>query len=227
MLLVRSYSSRTKRSSSYIYSTLISLGKELLKGICHLWEYFLYIPCSSLLSSTNERKYSEGMDNGEKLSWVHGGNQLVNRYVPKAGSSTKSYLQLVSIYVAEIIYSQYHNIGIHSAYDHLLDHLLYIICHMLMHASVRLLVWTWADAGHIGLGRRVEDHRSTCCIHFLAITIGRHIISRESKLKSSVVFWSIRRKPFQFFSMTLDGTTLFLLPLPILSLLVHLRLSWI
>ena len=51
----------------------------------------------------------EGMDDGESciLSWVHGGNQLVNMYVPNAGSSAKSYPQLVRIYVAERSYNPY------------------------------------------------------------------------------------------------------------------------
>ena len=61
------------------------------------------------------------MEDGESstLSWVHGCSQLVNSYVPEAGSSTKSYPQLVRIDVVERSHSQYHNISIHSAYGHL------------------------------------------------------------------------------------------------------------
>ncbi|XP_014672735.1 PREDICTED: uncharacterized protein LOC106813181 [Priapulus caudatus] len=51
------------------------------------------------------------MEDGESstLSWVHGDSQLVNSYVPEAGSSTKNYPQLVRIDVVEKSHSQYHN----------------------------------------------------------------------------------------------------------------------
>ena len=57
----------------------------------------------------------------------------------------------------------------------------------------------------------------------LPSAIGRRMASRDRTPKISVLFWSTRRKSFQFLGMTVEGATLFLKPLSLFCLVVPFR----
>lgn len=54
---------------------------------------------------------------------------------------------------------------------------------------------------------------------------GRRIASRNRKANNSVLFSLTRRKSFQFFGITVEGATLFLISFPLFSLVESFRLA--
>ena len=146
--LVRSYISTTKHSSSDIDSSVISLGMRKSSSKASVTSgnpfqisqaVFFPLPANEDTVSHPVRIWKMGY--GSTLTWVHGGSQLVNSYV-----NTGRWFQYQELSTArqdcERSHSQYHNISIHSANGHLPHPLPHSIC-----ASVRLLVWTWGEAG--------------------------------------------------------------------------------